>query len=101
MFLARIEGTLTAAAKHETLTACRFLIARRLAKDGRPEGEPLVVLDRLGARHGCAVLISTDGDVLRRLHGDTVPARLSVLGLVDQVTLAGATAPAVERGGAR
>lgn len=88
MFLARIEGTLTATARHETLAGCRFLIARRLASDGALEGEPLVVLDRLGARHGCTVLVSTDGDALRRLHGNTVPARLSVTGLVDQLTRA-------------
>jgi ethanolamine utilization protein EutN len=96
MFLARIEGTLTAAARHETLGACRFLIARRLARDGAPEGEPLVVLDRLGARHGGTVLVSTDGDALRRLLGNTVPARLSVTGLVDQVTRADGAA--IEQG---
>jgi len=99
MFLARIEGTLTATVRHETLRACRFLIARRLDAGGALEGEPLVVLDRLGARHGGTVLVSTDGDALRRLHGDTVPARLSVLGLVDQVRLEGPTPD--DRGAAR
>ena len=88
MFLARIEGTLTAVAKHETLVACRFLIGRRLPSDDGLRDEPLVLLDRLGARHGSLVLVSTDGDALRRLHGDKVPARMSVAGLVDQVTLA-------------
>jgi microcompartment protein CcmK/EutM len=87
MFLARIEGTLTAVAKHETLAACRFLIGRRLPSDDSLGDEPLVVLDRLGARHGSIVLVSTDGDALRRLHGDTVPARMSVAGLVDQVNV--------------
>jgi microcompartment protein CcmK/EutM len=85
MFLARIEGTLTAAARHEALAAGRFLIARRLDADGRAGDEPLVVLDSLGARHGSIVLVSTDGDILRRRHGDKVPARLSVAGIVDDV----------------
>lgn len=101
MFLARVEGTLTATARHETLSACRFLLARRLAQGGAVEGEPLVVLDRLGARHGCTVLVSTDGDALRRLHGDAVPARLSVVGLVDEVTLAGPGRPPSGPGGER
>ena len=92
MFLARVEGTLTAAARHETLAACRFLIARRLEADGRPGDEPLVLLDRLGARHGSLVLVSTDGDIARRQLGDTAPARLIVVGLVDRV--AGARRPA-------
>ena len=92
MFLARIEGTLTAVAKHETLAACRLLIARRLPSDERLLDEPLVLLDRLGARHGSTVLVSTDGDALRRLLGDKVPARMSVVGLVDGVGLEPAAA---------
>jgi len=92
MFLARIEGTLTAAARHEALAACRFLIARRLEADGRAGEEPLVVLDRIGARHGSTVLVSTDGDIARQLLGDTVPARLTVVGIVDEVHLERRTA---------
>lgn len=98
MFLARIEGTLTAVAKHETLRACRFLIGRRLPSDESLGDEPLLLLDRLGARHGSTVLVSTDGDALRRLLGDTVPARMSVVGLVDAV---GLEPPAADTQGAR
>jgi len=83
MYLARIDGTLTATRKHATLEGCRFLLAQRLEADGRPSGEPVVVLDRLGARRGTTVLVSTDGDAIRRLRGNTVPARLSVVGIVD------------------
>jgi microcompartment protein CcmK/EutM len=43
----------------------------------------VVVIDRLGARRGTTVLVSTDGDALRRTQGNTVPARLSVVGIVD------------------
>jgi ethanolamine utilization protein EutN len=85
MYLARIDGTLTATRKHATLEGCRFLVAQRLEADGRPTGEPVVVLDRLGARRGTTVLVSTDGDAVRRLRGNTVPARLSVVGIVDAV----------------
>jgi len=85
MYLARVEGTLTATRKHATLEGCRFLVARRLEADGRPAVEPVVVLDRLGARRYTLVLVSTDGDAVRKLQGNTVPARLSVVGLVDEV----------------
>jgi ethanolamine utilization protein EutN len=64
-------------------------VARRLEADGRPSGEPVVVIDRLGARRGTTVLVSTDGDAIRRLQGNTVPARLSVVGIVDAVGLEG------------
>lgn len=85
MYLARIDGTLTATCKHATLEGCRFLLAQRLEADGRASGEPVVVIDRLGAGRGTTVLVSTDGDAVRKLQGDTVPARLSVVGIVDEV----------------
>jgi microcompartment protein CcmK/EutM len=87
MYLARIDGTLTATHKHPTLGGCRLLVARRLERDGRATGEPVVVVDRLGARHGSTVVVSTDGDYLRRRLGDTTPARLAVVGLVDEVAM--------------
>ena len=79
MYLARVDGHLTATVKHETLAGCRLLVAMRLEPDGRASGEPVVVIDRVGARRGTTVLVSTDGDA--------VPARLSVVGIVDDVTV--------------
>jgi ethanolamine utilization protein EutN len=94
MFLARIDGTVVAAAKHETLAGCRFLIAQRLEADGSTGPEPLVVVDWLGAGKGCTVLVSTDGDIARARLGNMTPARMVVVGIVDRVHLA------TERGGA-
>ena len=85
MFLARIDGVLTSTRKHAALSAVRFLIAQRLEADGRASGEPLVVLDRLGAGRGSTVLVSTDGNLAREWLGRNVPARLVVVGLVDSV----------------
>ncbi len=85
MFLARIDGTLTSTAKHETLEACRFLLGQRLEANGKASGEPIVILDRMGARHGTTVLVSTDGDIARKWLGNTAPARMIVVGIVDQV----------------
>jgi microcompartment protein CcmK/EutM len=87
MFLARIDGTLTATTRHSTLQACRFLIGQRLEADGAASGEPLVVLDRLGARHGSTVIVSTDGDIARKWLGNTTPSRMVVVGIVDEVTM--------------
>ncbi len=89
MYLARIDGTLVSTHKHPTLAGTRLLVARRLEADGGGVGEPVVVIDRLGARHGSTVIVSTDGDFLRRQLGDTTPARLAVVGLVDAVGTGG------------
>ena len=85
MYLARIDGTMTTTVKHETLQACRFLIGQRVEADGKASGEPIVILDRLGARRGSTVIVSTDGDIARKWLGNNAPARLIVVGIVDQV----------------
>jgi ethanolamine utilization protein EutN len=85
MFLARIDGTMTSTIKHETLEGARLLIGQRLEGSGAVSGEPLVLLDTLGASRGGVVLVSTDGDFQRKLRGNNCPARLTVVGLVDFV----------------
>jgi ethanolamine utilization protein EutN len=85
MFLARIDGTMTSTVKHETLAGARLLIGQRLEASGAPVGEPIVVLDTLGAPRGGVVLVSTDGDIQRKLRGNNCPARMTVVGLVDFV----------------
>lgn len=85
MYLARIDGTLTAAKKHETLQGVRFLIGQRLEADGSTSGEPIVVIDRMGARRGSTVIVSTDGDIARRWLGNSTPVRLAVVGIVDRM----------------
>lgn len=85
MFLARIDGTMTSTVKHETLEGARLLIGQRLESSGAVSGEPLVIFDTLGASRGGVVLVSTDGDIQRKLRGNTCPARFTVVGLVDFV----------------
>ncbi len=85
MFLARIVGTVVAAAKHATLEGCRFLIALRLEADGSTGAEPLVVIDWMGAARGSTVLVSTDGDIARERYGNSTPARMVVAGIVDEL----------------
>jgi len=67
MFLARIDGTVVPAAKHESLEGCRFL----------------VLTDWMGAAQGATVLVSSDGDIARQRYGNTTPARMVVAGIVD------------------
>jgi ethanolamine utilization protein EutN len=89
MFLARIEGTVVAAVKHPTLDGCRFLVGQRLEADGSAGAEPVVVVDWLGAGKGSTVVVSTDGDIARLRLGNTTPARMVVVGIVDQAQTRG------------
>ncbi|MGA3160119.1 MAG: EutN/CcmL family microcompartment protein [Terracidiphilus sp.] len=83
MFLARIGGTVVAAVKHPTLDGCRFLLAQRLEADQCAGPEPIVMVDWLGAASGSVVLVSTDGDIARARLGNTTPARMVVVGILD------------------
>jgi len=85
MFLARIEGTVVATVKHSTLDGCRFLLAQRLEAAGGAAAEPIVVVDWLGAARGATVMVSTDGDIARERLGNTTPARMVVVGILDSV----------------
>jgi ethanolamine utilization protein EutN len=85
MFLARIDGTMTSTVKHPSLEGARLLIGQRLDVQRNVTGEPFVVLDTLGASKGAVVLVSTDGDIQRKLRGNNCPARFTVVGLVDFV----------------
>lgn len=86
MFLARIAGTLTSTTKHPTLQRCRFLMGERVESNGQASGEPLVLLDRLGAGYGSTVLVSTDGDIARKWLGNNTPSRMVVVAIVDAVS---------------
>jgi len=85
VFLARIGGTVVAAVKHPTLDGCRFLLAQRLEANRSLGQEPIVVVDWLGAGKGAIVLVSTDGDIARTRLGNTTPARMVVVGILDSV----------------
>jgi microcompartment protein CcmK/EutM len=58
-------------------------VAQRLEGDGSAGAEPIVVVDWLGAGRGSTVLVSTDGDIARTKLGNTTPARMVVVGIVD------------------
>jgi ethanolamine utilization protein EutN len=85
MFLARIDGTVTSTIKHSTLEGYRLLVGQRIEGNGAVSGEPLIFVDLVGARHGSTVMVTTDNEPLRAVKGNTAPARLVIVGIVDMV----------------
>lgn len=86
MQLARIVGYATATLKHESLKGQKMLIAQPLLADGHsPDGDPLVILDAVGAGPGETVMLSSDGRFVRELvRNDAAPARWSAIGSRDE-----------------
>lgn len=83
MQLGRVVGTATATVKHPTFQGERLLIVQLETPDGRPDGEPILAFDRLGAGRGDAVVVTNDGRALQEQLGRDTPGRWSVLGLPD------------------
>jgi microcompartment protein CcmK/EutM len=85
MFLARVKGTVVATVKHATLKGGSFLLVQRMEPDGSLAEVPNVVVDWQGATSGSTVIVSTDGDIARAQFGNTTPARMVVMGIVDEM----------------
>jgi len=82
--LAQVEGRATTTVRHRSLAGARLLICQPLDLSRKGSGDPVLVVDKLGAGSGDTVMISSDGLGLRDLLGDdNSPARWWTLGIVD------------------
>ncbi len=85
MYTGRVVGSATATVKHPSMKGAKLLLVMALQADGRSiEGDPILVVDTLGAGIGQKVMITSDGIGTRELLGsDSSPVRWSVLGIPD------------------
>ena len=87
MFLARVEGNVTATRKHPSFEGWRLVVCQPIGRDGQAEGTPQIAIDSLGAGMHQRVVISSDGAAARKAVGDEhSPVRWIVVGVVDEVT---------------
>ena len=86
MFIGRVMGNATSTIKHPSMEGWKLLLVMALQADGRMiEGDPILVVDSLGAGRGETVMITSDGIGAREMLGDkTTPVRWSVLGICDE-----------------
>jgi ethanolamine utilization protein EutN len=80
-----VVGHAVATVKHASLTGWRLLLVQLLTTDGKPDGEPLLAIDNLGAGPSARVLLCNDGAEARNMVKDrNSPARWFVMGMLDQ-----------------
>lgn len=85
MQLARVIGHATATVKHPSLTGWKLLLVQPMHDRVKPDGEPLLAIDGIGAGAGDEVLISSDGASARNMVKDRKsPVRWVVIGLCDR-----------------
>lgn len=81
---ARVLGKAIATTKHPSFVGTRLVVVQPLGVGDTADGDPLVVVDGLGAAVGSVVLINSDGAYARDLLADkTTPARWTIMGLID------------------
>lgn len=87
MLRAKIIGKATSTLKHESLQGQKLLLAIAIEPDGKPYGDPMLVLDCLGAGDGETVLITSDGSYTGQTIVGTrkTPARWGVVGILDRL----------------
>jgi ethanolamine utilization protein EutN len=84
MQIARVVGHAVSTVKHPSLRGWKLLLVQALGADGKPDGEPLLAIDRLGAGSGDRVIVCNDGAGAREMVGaKDSPARWFVMGLAD------------------
>lgn len=85
MQLGLVVGTAISSVKHPSMEGWKLMVVQPLLADGRSaDGDPVLVVDSLGAGWGERVILSSDGAETRRLVGsDTSPVRWSAIGICD------------------
>ena len=84
MQLGDVIGTAIATVKHPSLTGWKLLVVQLRGAHDSLDGEPILVIDSLGAGVGDRVIASNDGASVQTLIGTkATPARWFVTGIVD------------------
>jgi microcompartment protein CcmK/EutM len=82
MQLGRVVGQAVSTVKHPSFRGAKLLLVQPLGVGGKPDGDPLLVIDQLGAGVGSEVMMTNDGASARLAIGDrTSPVRWMVLGI--------------------
>jgi ethanolamine utilization protein EutN len=82
--IGRVVGHAVSTVKHPSLRGWKLLLVQLLGSEEKPDGEPILAIDHLGAGSGDRVLVCNDGAEARAMVGaKDSPARWFVMGLAD------------------
>jgi ethanolamine utilization protein EutN len=84
MQIGTVVGHATTTVKHPSLSGWKLLLVQLLGIDNKPDGDPVLAIDHLGAGAGARVVVSNDGKAVAELvKTKATPLRWMVLGLCD------------------
>ena len=81
---ARVIGQAVATVKHPSMKGHRLLVVQPLDSRGGADGDPLLVVDDLGAGVGSIAIVTSDGRWAKTLMGSkNTPVRHTTIALED------------------
>jgi ethanolamine utilization protein EutN len=84
MQVGTVVGHATATVKHPSMQGWRLLLVQLLGVGDKPDGEPILAIDHLGAGTGMRVLVTNDGLAVREaVKSKNTPLRWMTLGICD------------------
>lgn len=91
MNLCKVLGTVTATEKHPAFAARRLLVVQPVDESGQPLGKSFIAVDESSqSGPGDTVLVLREGNGVRQILKDrALPIRSLIVGVVDQVDVAG------------
>ncbi len=85
MNIGRVIGTLVATRKDESLVGSKLMVTQPLDIDYKPEGQPIIMVDTVGAGIG-DVVIFTEGTASRNAAGKPDSAiDAAIVGIIDNL----------------
>ncbi len=88
MKLGKVTGNLVSTHKNEALRGKKFLWVEPLSAEGKPEGEPVLALDSIGAGWGETVIYVTAKEAAWPFLPEQTPSDCTIVGIVDRVNIA-------------
>ncbi len=82
MQLGRVIGSASATIKHPSMQGRKLLVVQPQLTTGKPDGDPILAVDCIGAGVSDRVMMTSDG--ARKLLGvDNTPVRWTIIGIQD------------------
>ena len=84
MQLGLVVGSAHATVKHPSMQGCKLMVVQPQLVDGKPDGDPLLAVDGVGAGVGETVMMTSDGRNARELlKVEATPVRWTIIGIKD------------------
>jgi microcompartment protein CcmK/EutM len=89
MLIARVVGSAVSTAKDERLRGAKLLVVRPASVSDEVHGEPMVVVDTVGAGEGELVLVALGSAARQTPATEGVPTDAAIVGILDSIEIDG------------